>query len=482
MKIDFFTSDHHFDHEAVISYSDRPYSCVDEMNRDLIARHNSVVKPDDTVCFVGDFTLRPSILPEIVPQLNGHKILVRGNHDKPKDIDRYLAAGFESAHEKLWLLVGDTTYVIQHIPAPWFYTEDKRARRPGEVIVHGHCLPAEYEVLTRDGWKSIKKCYERMPDCVLGYENGVNTWSSCFDVVQYAGPHEMIRCSHPALPALMTKKHHVYTRDGGYIPLDQALDSVRGVDLVHCSEGATAGPGVALSDDEIRLIVAFCADGTYDKGNHTNKNGYRRVRFRLKKPRKIARLERILEGCGFSYRSQMYGDGIYRLTLEQDGQKFLERWVGLSKRLPPWFRNLDCRQVGVVIDELTMWDGWASGGRSMQFVSIKREEIDLVQELLTMAGILSRTYNNRKVVGWQKSRQNRGKKLLRHWCSYETIQTPVGCLTTSTKNFWCRTAEGKVFLSGNTHQTDICTPGHVHVGVDAHDYYPCAAELVYTIF
>lgn len=139
MKIDFFTSDQHFGHSNIIGFCGRPYTCANEMNRDLIARYNSVVGDDDVVCHVGDFTLSPSMLRQIVPRLNGHKILVRGNHDKAKHMDRYLAAGFESVHEKIWLQRGDTTYVIKHHPEQWYYSEDKRARRPGEIIVHGHC-------------------------------------------------------------------------------------------------------------------------------------------------------------------------------------------------------------------------------------------------------------------------------------------------------------------------------------------------------
>ena len=53
----FITSDHHFGHANIINYANRPFVNLQEMDENLIAAWNSVVKPDDWVYHLGDFTL-----------------------------------------------------------------------------------------------------------------------------------------------------------------------------------------------------------------------------------------------------------------------------------------------------------------------------------------------------------------------------------------------------------------------------------------
>lgn len=80
----FFTSDHHFCHEAIISMCGRPFTDADDMNRGMIHAWNSVVRPNDIVWHLGDFAHRgkPDQVKAIFDQLAGIKILIRGNHDK----------------------------------------------------------------------------------------------------------------------------------------------------------------------------------------------------------------------------------------------------------------------------------------------------------------------------------------------------------------------------------------------------------------
>lgn len=78
----FYISDTHFGHKNILKYDNRPYFTVAEMDADLIKRWNNAVKPTDTVYHLGDFSwLKPVEESEILQQLNGTKILIRGNHD-----------------------------------------------------------------------------------------------------------------------------------------------------------------------------------------------------------------------------------------------------------------------------------------------------------------------------------------------------------------------------------------------------------------
>ena len=83
----FVTSDQHFNHKNIIKYCDRPFSSVEEMNEELIKRWNAVVSKDDTVFVLGDFFMgRLTEIEDILSRLNGHIMLVEGNHDNDSRI------------------------------------------------------------------------------------------------------------------------------------------------------------------------------------------------------------------------------------------------------------------------------------------------------------------------------------------------------------------------------------------------------------
>jgi len=80
-------SDHHFGHEktcTVFKKADgsplRPFACAEEMDEELVRRHNERVKPNDKIYFLGDVVIRRQHL-DILYRLNGDKVLIRGNHD-----------------------------------------------------------------------------------------------------------------------------------------------------------------------------------------------------------------------------------------------------------------------------------------------------------------------------------------------------------------------------------------------------------------
>jgi calcineurin-like phosphoesterase family protein len=104
-SVRWFTSDLHLGHANIIGYCDRPFESVEEMNQALIDNWNSHVADGDTVWVLGDVAMGKlrETLP-LVGQLNGHKILLPGNHDRvwkghaPKKrwLDKvYLDAGFD---------------------------------------------------------------------------------------------------------------------------------------------------------------------------------------------------------------------------------------------------------------------------------------------------------------------------------------------------------------------------------------------------
>ena len=82
-----FCADHHFGHRSVLKFDRRPYADLDEMERDLVMKHNATVPPNGaTVIFLGDVVYpkgdRETDWRDIVRSLHGdRKILLAGNHD-----------------------------------------------------------------------------------------------------------------------------------------------------------------------------------------------------------------------------------------------------------------------------------------------------------------------------------------------------------------------------------------------------------------
>lgn len=78
----FFSADWHVFHNNILKYSNRPFDSIDEMNHELIKRHNEVVTDNDKFIHVGDFTLASAqYANEVIRQMNGDKLFLIGSHD-----------------------------------------------------------------------------------------------------------------------------------------------------------------------------------------------------------------------------------------------------------------------------------------------------------------------------------------------------------------------------------------------------------------
>lgn len=120
-----FTSDQHFGHRRIIEYCKRPFASVEEMNDQLIQRHNALVQPDDRVYHLGDFALMtgPKIK-GIVQSLNGQHVLIKGNHDH-ESVKRYMDFGFFNAVEKKIIPFAGEFVTLHHSPYDPVFNPDE---------------------------------------------------------------------------------------------------------------------------------------------------------------------------------------------------------------------------------------------------------------------------------------------------------------------------------------------------------------------
>ena len=175
----FLTSDWHIGHENSIKFDNRPFRDLDHMHSELIRNFNNTVPPDGLTYFVGDIATHSSELTKsIITQLNGTKILIRGNHDKGSEACYNMgfdvvqnAAMFILQKERVWvthcpfrgLFREDTSTMAGHKEGELWHGEhrhpDFSIQNNGDFLVHGH-------IHSPNGGKS-KKIEGRMFDCGL---------------------------------------------------------------------------------------------------------------------------------------------------------------------------------------------------------------------------------------------------------------------------------------------------------------------------
>lgn len=92
-KDTFIIADTHFGHENIYKHEPvRRQILGNYPDQRMVELWNEKVTPSDTVFHLGDFAWKGDSIETFAKKLNGNKILLRGNHDKGKEM--YLSNGF----------------------------------------------------------------------------------------------------------------------------------------------------------------------------------------------------------------------------------------------------------------------------------------------------------------------------------------------------------------------------------------------------
>lgn len=156
----YFIADTHFGHENIIAYENRPFDTVEEMDRVMIENWNTVVKAEDEVFVLGDFSFYGKDRnTEICRKLNGRKILVMGNHDT-NEPDYYKECGFQQVNpypiiiDEFWMLSHEPLYINSNMPYANLYGH-----------VHSNPIYADYSK------QSFCACVERIDYTPISFSN-----------------------------------------------------------------------------------------------------------------------------------------------------------------------------------------------------------------------------------------------------------------------------------------------------------------------
>lgn len=134
MSKEFFIADLHFNHENIIRLCNRPFNNIIQMNKELIKKWNNKVSDEDTVYILGDFCFKMSKQDaiNILKQLKGKKILIKGNHDKyagQRDFD----SCFEKVVDYLQITQNKQQIILSHYPII-----DYAGMYYGAKMIYGH--------------------------------------------------------------------------------------------------------------------------------------------------------------------------------------------------------------------------------------------------------------------------------------------------------------------------------------------------------
>ena len=188
----FFTSDSHANHFNIIGSCNRPFKDENEMNEALIEKWNSVVDEDSIVFHLGDFAWGGYIKWKLFRDaLNGHIILIKGNHDDKNLTTTGEKEFFDFVAYQMKIRIGNRAVYLNHYP---FLCYAGTYREPKDQVwaLHGHIhlgpnslsgldvprmeylLPTQYDVgvdmndFAPISWEEVKKKIE------FQVENNVN--------------------------------------------------------------------------------------------------------------------------------------------------------------------------------------------------------------------------------------------------------------------------------------------------------------------
>lgn len=214
------------------------------------------------------------------------------------------------------------------------------------------------------------------------------------------------------------------------------------------------GPGVDLSEPELRLQVAIIADGHFP-------NKTKRCVIRIKKERKKHRLRWLLEACGIEYKETMpeyasaKGFSLFKFIAPRRDKVFDTYY---------WQCSRD--QTAIIADEVVNWDGSEKKAGGSGFYSTEKQSADFVQYCYTSNGrtasISCDTREGDKPL-WRVHAREGADLLYLKGASSEGVRTwPITVEPTTDGFKYCFTVptsflvyrrNGCIFVSGNTGKT-----------------------------
>lgn len=317
------------------------------------------------------------------------------------------------------------------------------------VIAEGEfdCFSGDTEVLTDDGWVRFDQYSGQR---VAQWDNG--------GVISMVTPLAYVKNLDAEIVEIQTSRvnggfsfhvtptHRVVSMkpDGTGLRIDEAMNRPLGSQY-HCPRvGCLDGPGVDLTDDEIRLLLAVQADGTIDVRPST---GTQYIRFGFTKTRKIERLRACLDSLKIEWSDEEIGSGVRSLCFR------MPVYLRAFKEFPvDWLTLMSSHQREFVLSELVVWDGNSVNGRNQdEYATSITANAEWVQTLAHTTGRVATVMERSNSHGeWRKVSILHSKKS----SSWQGVTTRPGgrgavyCVQVPSSMLLIR-HQGQIAVSGN---------------------------------
>lgn len=330
------------------------------------------------------------------------------------------------------------------------------AMHEGLDLIDDLCYDQETEILTEFGWVLF-------PDLVHGTR--VAAYHPDGGRISFEEPLAISqnRCARWAEfdtmtnNLMVTQPHRMLWRNSqtGDLTQTSAAEAPTGKNWQFITAGHLDGNEFDISDDQLRLAVAFQADGSWLGTTE------KAARFSFRRPRKIERFRVLVNKLGYNVVEQTTTRGDIKFLVPK---KYLSQlrvfgeWDDSKLWKMEGLLRLSLRQRRVLIDELKHWDGsFTDKGTTydkMVYHSSIKENIDTIQALAAVSGYRTDynghclTYRDKLFSIFVNGEHN---YILKEY----DVALPCFCVTVSTGWILIR-RRGKVTVSGNSRFQIIC--------------------------
>jgi hypothetical protein len=319
--------------------------------------------------------------------------------------------------------------------------------RAGDTIhvTEGECMRGDAQVLTRQGWVAFS---DYTPgDEVAQYEtSGALRFVKPLAYIKKRFVGNLVERSNQQRYYSLTTPGHRVPSFGGkrepfkFVTAEQGGQTATFIPRV----GKLDGPGIDMSDDWLRLLVAISADGTID----VRKDGRQYIRFGFKRERKIERMRKLLANVGIEASDNMTADGHQSICFSMP--------TPIAFKVFPWawIADASSEQRELLIAELRQWDGnGVPDRRQEEFSSAIPSNAEWVQALAHTSGRVSTIMQRSNAHGgWLKVSILHGKSTTNWQSLQESNAVPhdgdVYCVTVDSGALLVRMG-GCVSVTGN---------------------------------
>jgi len=285
--------------------------------------------------------------------------------------------------------IGGITKGLQGVQT-MLYGTDSMIGEQTVMLAEGECFPGDAQVLTRDGWVSFEDLGDQ--EVAQVDESLQTTFVKPIAKIEKEFNGDLVEYSNSQrFYSLTTPKHNMVgwrkvngkrawakrTAEEGF-PHNYSTPRI----------GLIDGPGVPISNTQIRFALAVAADFSIREGV-----GSRYVHAGFQKERKILAIQEILEELGIPYKTAPYKTkkGIYIHFRLPDSYSDPESPLYVSKLLSwSWISEMSLEQKEFVIREQAFWDGNHVRDRNqLEFSSKHYSEAEWMQAMSSTAGYCS---------------------------------------------------------------------------------------------